>query len=53
MLVEAPLAVTVANVSVSLYEVKYLPSKSTLAPALPTPDNVSIPLPVLNDAEFI
>ena len=44
VVVDAPLPVTVANVSVSVYEVKYLPSKSTVVPAFPTPDNVSIPL---------
>jgi len=51
--VEAPLPVTVARVSVSVYEVKYLPSISTVNPALPTPVPVIIPLPVLKVAALI
>ena len=33
--------------------VRYLPSKSTVAPALPTPLNVKIPLLVLKEALLI
>jgi len=49
--VVAPLPVTVANVSVSVYEVKYLPSKSTVAPtATLLPVILKTPFPVLNEA---
>jgi len=49
--VVAPLPVTVANVSVSVYEVKYLPSKSTVAPtAALLPVILKTPFPVLNEA---